>query len=52
MNTLSLKMVINIFITKEGSLEELINRMNDQKQIIEPMLQKEWSLQMLKGLNL
>jgi serine/threonine protein kinase len=37
--------------TKEGSLEELINEKSQHKTVIEPELQKKWSLQMLNGLG-
>ena len=42
---------VKIFLEKEGSLEELINEKNHYKQVIDPNLQKKWSLQMLNGLE-
>ena len=40
-----------IFISKEGSLEELFIEKIHHKQIISANQQKEWSLQMLNGLE-
>ncbi len=51
MKNKALKLKFYFCITKEGSLEELINEKSQHKKIIEPELQKKWSLQMLNGLE-